>query len=169
MLFVFAGAGCGSRDTASTPEKAPSAPDDASAAGAGDAVTSWTTYRSDTIGISIPYPEGWYVEENAEEAVTSFYPVQPPNDSDMSPRVWIDRHDELVDEFVTKLDNIQSDEFVQRSGLRMRKIVRRDDLSDDEGFAVSYIWAVDSKTYRIGGRQNDPVFERVVDQVEVLR
>ncbi len=166
-VLAFTGFSCGSPP----PRAGEQLPVNA-AAPAGDAgtaaPTNWTTYRSAS-GLEIPYPAGWYVAERESGQRVELYEQAPPENSDMPARVWMERIDETVDAFIAQIDQIESDTEEVHSNIRMRKVMRRDDRSDDDGLAVSYLWVSGGQLYRIGGRENDAALDYIVDHVEVGR
>jgi len=131
--------------------------------------TKWAEYRSDKLGITIPYPEGWYVEEGSDQQALDMYRSRPPEDSDMPALIWFERQPGSIEGYLQQLDEVVQDESVQRAGKMMRRISRRSDLFDDLGLSVQYVWIEGDEVYRVGGFQDDPILEYIVDRIEVLR
>ena len=126
---------------------------------AGDALpTRWTEYRSDTLGITIPYPEGWWVEE--KEGGTYFHATPPPTTETEQPaEMWFEHERGNIANALNGLD-VVSNEQVERSGINMRRVVFREDFYTPPE-VVLYVWERDGQTLEIGG-PNATVVERTI-------
>lgn len=167
MLFVFAGAGCGSREKEGAPEKVPSTPDDASAADAGGAITNWTTYRSDALGIAIPYPEGWYPISMGSRGDTEFFAENPVENSESSSRVYLAVSNRPVATEIDYPNRLNVFEELH-SGVSMIKLTFLVDADFPEEVTAAYLWERGGTTYRLVGTEGDAVLRYMVDHLEVM-
>ena len=165
FAVVLLGAGCGKQETPAGAGAQPSADED-------DGLPPrWTEYRSETLGITIPYPEGWVTQGDEENRSVDFYEGTPPSSSDQPSAMWYQGRDGTLDqvirdEFPAVLDRQET----QRSGIQMTRITYPYDarLRPDE-VMVAYLWAESSGPIKmIGGPKDSMVLEYAVDHLEVM-
>jgi len=133
--------------------------------------TKWSEYRSEKLGITIPYPEGWYVEEHSDGSI-DFSEHAPPAYSDVPSQMWaLARESTDVDAAVnTEFPNVYERGDVTRSGITMKRIVYPYDARlDPDKRMVAYVWMGGGVVHMVGGAENDPILEHAVDNVEVTR
>jgi hypothetical protein len=131
---------------------------------------TWTTHDSPALGLSIPYPEGWYVEEETknEASVLRFHNAPAPTVATEYPaQMWSDARPGTVADFLSQFDprDILERTEVERSKRTMTRVVLDHDEYDR---AVSYLWEERGKTLRIAGAEGSPEVEYAVDHLEVL-
>ena len=160
MALALLGAGCGPSKSpttpaaTATPTASPTAP-----------ITRWSEYRSADIGIVIPYPEGWYVEERGNNI--SFHASPPPSIATEYPaEMWFERGERTLAEALGKLDVI-SQEQVVRSGVPMKRVIFREDFYDPPEVTL-YLWERDGTLYELGG-PDVSVVDRAVASLEQER
>ncbi|MBI4435016.1 hypothetical protein HY635_04385 [Candidatus Uhrbacteria bacterium] len=166
LAVLLLGAGCQKQSGPSEP----AAPINADAQPKpADATTEseirWAEYRSEKLGITIPYPEGWYVEENeyatTGEQIVIFYSTPTPSVVTERPlEAWMSRANGTVADAMRGLD-VRSDTTVERSGVSMRRIVFFEDFYAQPE-VVLYLWERNGQTYEIGG-PNVEVVERMIN------
>ena len=160
LALVLLGAGCSSSSQPSQ-GSAPSGgiPDTGTPdTGTGALPTKWATYHSDKLGITIPYPEGWYVEESADGA--RFHTSPPPEgETEYPAEMWISRERGSTADALDGLA-IVSSERVVRSGMNVQRVIFREPFYDPPEVLL-YVWERDGYTTEIGGPNRDAV-ERAV-------
>lgn len=134
------------------------------------AVREWTEYRSDTLGIVIPYPAGWVVQRDEEDRSADFYDGTPPSSSDQPSAMWYQERDGTLDQVIRdEFPTVLERQETQHSGIQMTRITYPYDarLRPDEVMAA-YLWAeVSGSIKMIGGPKDSAVIEYVVDHLEV--
>ena len=132
MALALLGVGCGQPKSptppaaTTTPTASPTAP-----------ITRWSEYRSADIGIVIPYPEGWYVEENRTAKSVSLFVTAPPASSDKVADIFVQTHNATVESLLVAFgDSIIEDETVSLGGYNRRRILLRTDRYADIGAVV---------------------------------
>ncbi|MBI4450000.1 hypothetical protein HY634_02995 [Candidatus Uhrbacteria bacterium] len=128
--------------------------------------TQWTEYRSEKLGITIPYPEGWYVEE-ASDGARFHEAARPSGDTEYPAELWLDSSSGTIDDYLAGFrsgDVLERNEVI-KSGRAMQRVQTRHDLY---GTIVSYLWQQGLTTLRIGGKDG-AVVEYVINGLEVMR
>ena len=147
------------------PSTLPGAANDAS----GSLPTEWAEYRSESLGIAIPYPEGWYVEEQSDGS-TDFFENAPPASGDAPSQMWVlQRESSSIDAAIqAEFPTVYEREEVTRSGITMTRIVYPYDVRlDPDKRMVAYMWMSTNAVRMVGGAENDVNLEYAVDHLEV--
>lgn len=133
--------------------------------------TTWTEYRSDKLGIVIPYPEGWYVNEAGDDdqgsgAAVEFYSTQPPPESDMPAGMWFERENGTIRDALSGL-SLASEESRAKKGRNLTRAEFVEDFYDPNSRVLLYLWEQDEQTFQLGG-PNHAIVEYAIDHMEVL-
>lgn len=167
---LLLGAGCqkrGYQPNSGALDQGPSATTDAS----GSLPTKWTEYRSDKLGITIPYPEGWYVRESGDGdqgsgTVIEFYPNEPPPESDMPAGMWFERESGTIRDALSGL-NLASEESLTKNGRSLTRAEFVEDFYDPNPRVLLYLWERGGQTFQLGG-PNHEIVGYAIDHMEVL-
>jgi hypothetical protein len=138
--------------------------------------TTWAEYRSEKLGITIPYPEGWYVSESGDgdqgsgETIIDFYENEPPAMGDapsqMSYRVRSGTVEQVLGEFLA----INDRQNVVRSGVSMTRVTYPyDEAAAPDVLMYAYVWQSGRDVHLLTGPAGSAVLEYAVDRVEVAR
>ena len=180
IAVVFLGAGCqkqgyqpnsGRRDQGTSPASPSS---DATST----LPTQWAEYRSEKLGIIVPYPEGWYVSERraqdvergTENVFVDFYESEPPAMSDlptqMSYRASSGSVAQVLGEFLT----INDQQNIVRSRVNMTRVTYPyDDAAATDVLMRAYVWQSGERVYLLTGPLESAILEYAVDHLEVAR
>lgn len=162
IALALAGFGCGKQATP------PGAATPIATSDGGPALpTQWSTYRNEAWGITIPYPEGWVVEEHPNGELVEYFDRQPPANSDMPSRVWVEVSSRDLEQVRRALPVIADSSNTERNGHSVLRVVhaRDEDPAADESFRVAYIWTLGTNVITVDGVQGDPVLEEIVDRL----
>lgn len=129
--------------------------------------TRWAMYRNADLGIAIPYPEGWYVEEDMANVRVSFYKQLPPELSDMPASMWIERENGAIRSALSGL-NVVSEIQKRKAGREMTRVEFLEDFYDPNPRVILYLWEEGGQTVQFGGPET-AVVEYAIDRLEVLR
>ena len=177
-ILIATGFSCGGEKKAGTaPWKAVDAGISSDAGAASDAGVAspttgqpitWTTYRNERLGVTIPYPEGWYVEENEEQRRADFYRSAPPEDSDApaSYSYWTRDGDvtQALTEFLATYETSED----ARSGISMTRVVYPYDADAAPDIRmVAYLWKSSGISHVLSGPEGSAELEYAIDRVEV--
>ncbi|MDO8622340.1 MAG: hypothetical protein Q7R80_03865 [bacterium] len=129
--------------------------------------TQWTEYRSEKLGITIPYPEGWYVEESEDGRLIDLYDRQPIPDSDMPARAQLQVSNQTVDEVRATFPEVVEESTIDREQRSVLRIVHPRDVepATDEAPRLAYLWVASGKTLVFDGTIDDPTFEEMLDRL----
>ncbi|MDO8462915.1 MAG: hypothetical protein Q7S96_01390 [bacterium] len=172
LVVIFAGAGCDLRRSAVPVGDVPAngsgdttEDDDTTNADATTIPAVWATHDSPALGLRVPYPEGWYVEERSTpnafgEISSSFHSTPAPSTATEYPaEAWIARTPVAIDDIIAKLDAITIDENVDIASTTMRHIMYNDDFYS---LPMSlYLWQHDGYTMEVGGIDANVVLHMV--------
>lgn len=166
---LLLGAGCSKAKPSEPATTAPSSDAQATADANANLPTKWAEYRSEKLGITIPYPEGWYVAENSDGS-TDFFQHAPPAYSDAPSQMWIlKRESSSVDAAIqAEFPTVYERGEITRSGIAMTRIVYPYDARlDPEKRMAAYVWMRANAVQMVGGIENDVNLEYAVDHLEV--
>lgn len=175
---LLLGAGCQKPQENRPPilDQGTSAPPSAGLDASSKLPTTWAEYRSDKLGITIPYPEGWYVSESRNsdqgsgETIVEFYENEPPAMGDapsqMSYRVRSGNVEQVLGEFLA----INDRQDVVRSGVGMTRVTYPyDEAAAPDVLMYAYVWQSGGSAHLLTGPAGSAVLEYAVDHVEVAR
>ena len=170
LALALLGAGCspkGRQSNSGALDQGPGtipAPSDASNA----LPTKWAEYRSEKLGITIPYPEGWYVEEGGRGNSTtilvdeqSLPSLDEPSDATATVGVTIGSFS-LADAVRSYGSEVQTSAVALGS-----RNVTRLDYETELGAAIDarprtvYLWEADGSAIVVQGDADSPVLLRI--------
>jgi len=169
---LLLGAGCqkqGYRPNSGKLDQGPSPSRDASSS---TLPITWSEYRSEKLGITIPYPEGWHASElgtsdQGSGLVVEFYDRQPIPESDMPARVQVQVSDATVEQVRATFPEITEESTVRREEYSVLRIVHPRDVepATDETPRLAYLWTSNGHTFVVDGAVDDPTFEEIVNRL----
>lgn len=129
---------------------------------AGTTPTTWTTYRSENLGVSIPYPEGWYVRESRNDDVTTILidsgPLPPVGaGSDFPVRVTVTVTQLSLDDVLVMYESATTT-VVEFNGTRVTKVAYSSGLGSSTNEPLhreAYHWNVTEGLYTVDGAKDD--------------
>ncbi|MDO8622429.1 MAG: hypothetical protein Q7R80_04320 [bacterium] len=163
------GAGCQKQSgpsaaTAPTNTDAPSNPADATP----DSEIRWTEYRSEKLGITIPYPEGWYTRERDQEGVlrVDFHPTplpsfEVPSDAMAAVTVVAGAFDEEAT--VQSYGPTAQREQTSLDGQELTKVSYSTEFETPgvQNEYVVYLWRRNEVQYLVEGAKDDPILSHI--------
>lgn len=165
LAVLLLGAGCSKQ---SGPAE-PAAPTniDASSQPADAATGSeirWAEYRSEKLGITIPYPEGWYVREDQSEDATTILidpaPVPPSGSGSDSPiRVTVTVTPLTLEEALASYEAATTTAVVFGT-TNATKVEYRSELGgelEEPSYREAYHWSGANRLYTVDGTRGDAI------------
>ncbi|MFH1430674.1 MAG: hypothetical protein ABIG71_04090 [Candidatus Uhrbacteria bacterium] len=130
---------------------------------------TWTTYTSDTLGITLPYPEGWQITTQQTPQVSmEVREAGAPEMSDAPARIHLAEAIYPFDEELVNFPNVIESEDVDRSGIAMKRITFLVDADLPDEKTVAYVWEYGGSVLELIGADGDLAFEYTADHLEVL-
>lgn len=160
LIVVLAGFGCDS-------DRVPPVGDLPAADGT---ITTWVEYASPTLGITIPYPEGWSVRTEQDGRVADFYDGAPPEMSDAPSDFWSETQQNNIEVALAGFVEVFERTQTTRSGKMMTRVVYPyDAAAAPDVRMVAYLWEEGNTTHMVGGPEGSSTLEYVIDHVGVRR
>ena len=173
---LLLGAGCqkqGYRPNSGKLDQGPSPSRDASSS---TLPTTWSEYRSEKLGITIPYPEGWVVSESGSgnresgETIVDFYEHEPPAMGDAPAQMSYRFRSGSVEQAQREFLAINDRQVVNRSGVDMTRVTYPyDEAAAPDVLMYAYVWQSGEHVHLLTGPAGSEVLEHAVDHLEVTR
>ncbi|MDO8462897.1 MAG: hypothetical protein Q7S96_01295 [bacterium] len=175
LVAIFAGSGCELRRSAvpvnDVPANGTTDTTEDTGTGGTDSVEpsiTWTTYESPTLGLRVPYPEGWKAFTKQDGRVVDFYSSTPPAMSDAPSDFWSETQPNDIDTALSSFLDIFEQTSVTRNGKTMIRIIYPyDAIAAPDIRMVAYLWEGDGVTNMLGGPEESPIVEYAIEHVEV--
>ncbi|MDO8462962.1 MAG: hypothetical protein Q7S96_01660 [bacterium] len=170
LVMIFAGAGCDLRRSAVLEGDIPNDTTEDTGTGGTDAPDiTWKTYESPTLGLRVPYPEGWYVEETARGtshvvAIGSQPIAQINPSSDFVADVIITSSIVEKDAIIAGYGDEMDRSLVRLAGKEMTRLEYETELGAPDGQTLSrvaLIWSDGGETFIVQGAALDNVVTEV--------
>ncbi|MDP3770949.1 MAG: hypothetical protein Q8R16_01460 [bacterium] len=177
IATVFLGTGCqkqGYQPNSGQLDQGTSPPSDATSA----LPTKWVEYRNEKLGITIPYPEGWYVSERraqdaereVENVMVDFYESEPPAMSDLPAQMSYRGRSGSVAQVLGEFLTINDQRDIKRSRVNMTRVTYPyDDAAAADVLMRAYVWQGGDRVHLLTGPLESAVLEYAANNVEVAR
>lgn len=170
---LLLGAGCSKAKPTAPAATAPSSDAQATADATANLPTEWAEYRSEKLGITIPYPEGWYVRENQVEGVTTILidPAPFPQSgagSDAPIRVVVTVTALSLEDALAAYESATTAEVLLGS-TRAVKVEYRSELGGEPSYHETYHWNAVERLFTVDGTKNDAVVAYIANALAVQK